>query len=227
MLVKELLLAGHHGSGRRVSLGTQRVGSCVRGMIHSAGACDGPLGRVRKDLSPLLSRPPGLLDGYVIVSDSVHLEVGFEVARARLARLAHESTLLSASRHAYGEGLTVVRVGPVGGAPGLSKLVEVQYRDLVTRGDTAVLTLRWEASGVGGALFPALDADITLSPDGENAAVLRLDGAYRPPLGGFGAGLDRALLHRVAVATIAEFIGRIGDAIAHPAVTTAGSIDTA
>jgi hypothetical protein len=157
----------------------------------------------------------------MIVSDSVRLEVSFDVAQGRLANLAQESTLLTASREAYGDGQASIRVGPVGNAPGLSKLVEVRFRDLVTRGDTALLTLRWEASGPGGALFPALDADITLSPAGEDASMLRLDGAYRPPLGGFGAGLNRALLHRVATATVADFIGRIADAIVHPAASTA------
>lgn len=157
----------------------------------------------------------------MIVSDSVRLDVGFGVARVRLANLTHESTLLAASRHAYGEGQAVVRVGPVGDAPGLSKLVEVRFRDLVTHGDTAVLTLRWEAGGAGGGLFPALDADITLTPVSEDACLLRLDGAYRPPFGGIGAGLDRALLHRVAMATIADFIGRIADAIVQPAASAA------
>jgi hypothetical protein len=157
----------------------------------------------------------------MIVSDSVRLDLPFAAVQARLANLAHDSTLLTASRHAYGEGLTAVRVGPMGGAPGLSKLVKVQYRDLVIRSETAVLTLRWEASGAGGSLFPALDADITLTPDGDHATTLRLDGAYRPPLGGFGAGLDRALLHRVATATVADFIGRIADAIVHPAMAAA------
>jgi hypothetical protein len=157
----------------------------------------------------------------MIVSDSVRLDVGFDVARVRLANLTRGSTLLAASQQAYGEGLAVVRVGPVGNAPGLSKLVEVRFRDLVTHGDTVVLTLRWEASGAGGGLFPALDADITLSPADDNACVLRLDAAYRPPLGGLGAGLDRALLHRVAMATIADFIGRIAEAIVHPAPSAA------
>jgi carbon monoxide dehydrogenase subunit G len=157
----------------------------------------------------------------MIVSDSARLDIPFAAAAARLANLAHESTLLTASRHAYGAGLTSIRVGPMGVAPGLSKLVEVQYRELVTRPDSAVLTLRWEASGASGGLFPALDADITLTPDGEQATVLRLDGAYRPPLGGLGAGLDRALLHRVAVATIADFIGRIAEAVVHPATSAA------
>jgi hypothetical protein len=155
----------------------------------------------------------------MLVSDSVRIDVGFDVARVRLANLIQENTLLTASRHAYGEGQAAVRVGPVGDAPGLSKLVDVQFRDLVTRGDSVLLTLRWEASGARGGLFPALDADITLSRSGEHACVMRLDGAYRPPFGGIGAGLDRALLHRVAMATTANFLGRIADAIVHPAAS--------
>ena len=46
----------------------------------------------------------------------------------------------------------------------------------------AGLALRWEATGAGGRLFPVLDADLTLAPDGEGT-VLPLAGSYRPPLG--------------------------------------------
>jgi hypothetical protein len=49
--------------------------------------------------------------------------------------------------------------------------------------------LRWEATGPGGRLFPALDADITLTPAGEHATLLGLAGCYRPPLGSWGRGL--------------------------------------
>jgi hypothetical protein len=104
----------------------------------------------------------------VFAGDEVRLEASFNAARARLANLARGSSLVSASRHAYGEGLTVlVRVGPLGAMPGLSRLVEVRFRDLVTDTSAAVLTLRWEATGPGGGLFPVLDADITLTPGGE------------------------------------------------------------
>jgi hypothetical protein len=88
----------------------------------------------------------------------------------------------------------------------------VHFRDLVMRDDSAVLTLRWEATGPGGRLFPALDADITLTPAGERATLLRLAGSYRPPLGSLGAGLDRAILHRAA-ATIRAFLSRVADSI--------------
>lgn len=46
--------------------------------------------------------------------------------------------------------------------------------------------LRREAAGPYGRLFPALDADITLTPAGQQATVLELAGAYRPPLGAAG-----------------------------------------
>ena len=76
-------------------------------------------------------------------------------------------------------------------------------------------------AGAGGRLFPVLDADLTLAPAGQNAASLRLDGTYRPPLGSLGAELDRLLLYRVAEATIHNFLERVAAALAQS--TTAPS----
>ena len=123
----------------------------------------------------------------MFVGDEVMLELSFRSAQASLANLAQGGSLTSASEGAYGDGLaSLIRVGPIGAVPGVSKLVEVRFRDLVIRDDTALLTLRWEATGPGGGLFPALDADITLTPAGEQATRLTLAGAYRPPLAGPG-----------------------------------------
>ena len=142
------------------------------------------------------------------------MKVSFAAARARLVNLTRGGSLMSASKDAYGEGITgLLRVGPLGSAPGMSRLVTVHFQDLVTRGQTAVLPLRWEATGPGG-VFPALDAHISLTAAGEEATVLRLDGTYRPPLGTLGAGLDAAIMHRVATATVRGFLSRIADAIA-------------
>ena len=58
----------------------------------------------------------------------------------------------------------------------------MHFQDLKASGDSARLALRWEASGPGGGLFPALDADITLTPAPKHSATLTLTGAYRPPL---------------------------------------------
>ena len=154
----------------------------------------------------------------MFVGDEVRLEVSFAAAQARMANLTRGGSLLSASRDAYGEGIAgLARVGPLGSTPGLSRLVEVHVRDLAAGDDSAGLALRWEATGPGGRLFPALDADLTLRPAGEQATLLTLVGAYRPPLGSLGAGLDRAILHRVAAATIRSFLNRVADAIVHPA----------
>ena len=81
-----------------------------------------------------------------------------------------------------------------------------------------MLALRREAAGLCGGLFPALDAGVTLTPAGEQATVLELAGAYRPPPGAAGDGLDRAIMHRVATATTRTFMNRVAGGIAHPLV---------
>jgi hypothetical protein len=175
------------------------------------------------DVSPLSGdRRCAFTDG-AFVGHQVLVNVGFGVARARLANLVHDGLLVIASRDAYvGAVTSLARVGPLGSVTGLSKLVQVQARDLVIGEGSAVLTLRWQATGPGGAIFPVLDADIRLVPAGDRAVMLRLDGAYRPPLGAAGAGLDRAVLHRVATATVQDFLGRIAEAIADPAAPAPG-----
>jgi hypothetical protein len=68
-----------------------------------------------------------------------------------------------------------------------------------------------------------LDADIAISPGGEEgtpapeeSARLALTGAYRPPLGRLGAGLDQVVLHRVATATVRQLLGRVAETITDP-----------
>ena len=155
------------------------------------------------------------MDGRVFVADEVCLPVKFGMAQNRLARLIREGTLLTASRDAYEkQGGQLARVGPFGGTPGLSRLVEVQLGGPVANGTSSVLALRWRATGRGGGLFPTLDANLTLSPKDEQTSLLRLTGVYRPPLGPVGAGLDQVLLNRVATATIQAFLRGLASSIA-------------
>jgi hypothetical protein len=111
----------------------------------------------------------------------------------------------------------LIRVGPFGDVPGASKLVKVSLLEPVPRDDVMVLPLRWEATGVTGGLFPVLDADLTVTPAGAGQTLMRLDGAYRPPLGAVGAGLDRVVLRRAATATIRSLLTRVADALTSPA----------
>ncbi len=170
----------------------------------------------------------------MFVREVVQLPIGIDVAQARLANLAGGGTLMAAAQQTYTDGITgKLRVGPLGAAPVLSRLVEVSFRDLVSHGDQVLLTFRWKAFGPGGSLFPVLDADITLTPaedeeTGLETTELRLDGVYRPPFGAAGASLDRALLRRVSTATIRAFVSQVADAIVSPApapAATAGQRD--
>jgi hypothetical protein len=162
------------------------------------------------------ARPP--LNCSVFVCREIVTQVSFTAATARLENLLRGNALRDASRSAYDDGLTALI--PVGPAPGFTRLVRAQFRDLVLRGGTAMLTVRWEASGPGAGLFPVLDADITLTPAGDEATLLRLDGSYRPPLGAAGAMLDRAVMNRVAAATIRSLLRQISDALASPHPST-------
>ena len=147
----------------------------------------------------------------MFVGDEVELDVGFAIARERLMRLAANGLLLSPSEDAYDLGTAgLARVG----VPGQSKLVRVQARDLAVTQESVGLAIRWEATGPGGGLFPVLDADIRLVRAGERAAVLAISGVYRPPLGPLGQALDRAILHRVAAATIRDFVAQVAARIA-------------
>jgi hypothetical protein len=153
----------------------------------------------------------------MFVGDEVRLDIDFATARSRLLRLSEGDALLATSDGAYGPGLTRV------GVAGVSKLVRVQACVLSWTNISAGLALRWEATGPGGGLFPVLDADLTLTPAGAGT-MLTLAGAYRPPLGPLGQALDRALLNRVAVATIRNFLAEVAAQLdEHPVPNGAGS----
>ena len=153
----------------------------------------------------------------MFASHEVTVDVGFVAARARLANLTHGGWLAAASGGAYADGLEgLIWVGPFGDVLGASKLVRVELLEPAPRDSVVVLPLRWQATGAMGRLFPVLDADLTLTPAGARQTLMRVDGAYRPPLGGAGAGVDRVLLHRAATGTIRALLTRIADAIARP-----------
>lgn len=153
----------------------------------------------------------------MFVAAEVLLDLGFPAAAAGLANLARCGSLTGESKGAYGDGLTgLVRVSPLDAASGMSKLVEVHFREVVTCGESAVLALRWEATGPDGRLFPALDADISLTPAGEQSTRLSLAGVYRAPFAALGAGVDKRILHGVADATARFLLSRVADVLARP-----------
>lgn len=137
----------------------------------------------------------------MFIADEARLEVGFAVATARLENLARGGSLACVSRAAYGD------------VPGMSGLVSVSLVDLMAREDSVVLGVRWNAAGPGGGPFPALDANIILTADGEQATVLRLEGAYRVS----PEEPDSGTPDQAAAAAIRGFVTGLAKAIACPA----------
>jgi hypothetical protein len=156
------------------------------------------------------------MSGNAFVGDQVLLDVSFGAARCRLRRLAADGVLLGASEYAYGAAITGLaqEAGPVA-AP--SRLAAVEPGDVVETRDCARLWLRWQAISPDGTLFPALDADLTLTPAGDQTTVLALAGVYRLPNQQAPAGLDPATVGCVAAVAIRTFIARLACALVHPA----------
>jgi hypothetical protein len=151
----------------------------------------------------------------MFAAEYLEVEVGLSAAQARLIDLVGRGSLNAASREAYEGGLEhLARVGPLGDIPGVSKLVKISVLEPVYSEDAMALGLRWEATGVTGGLFPVFDGDITLSRVDEHSTRLGLVGSCRPPLGALGTGLDKAIMGKVADATIRALLRSVAAALA-------------
>jgi hypothetical protein len=152
----------------------------------------------------------------MFIGDEVRTEASPATATARLATLTRGSSLTRASHAAWNAATTAAdRASP---GPGLPRLTRVHSHGPLLRGAAAVLILRWEAVSQSGRPFPALDADITLVPDGEHAVLVRLTGVCRQPP---GTRSGQTAAQTVAAAAIRTLLTRIADAVSDPAVLTA------
>jgi hypothetical protein len=120
------------------------------------------------------------------------------------------SSMAGAAQRRGDDLLTEVGVGPLGAR--LSRLVSIQLGEPVRFPSMTSLPLTWEPVGLDG-LLPRLDANLELGAIGEARTQLAISARYRPPLGAVGRTADRVLLHRVAEATVKDFLDRVGEAI--------------
>jgi hypothetical protein len=142
------------------------------------------------------------------------VELPLAAARVEEALLASPPGWLSAmagAAQARGdELLTAVGVGPLG--PRLGRRVAIQLGEPVRFPSMTSLPLTWEPVGLEG-LLPRLDATLEVGSLGEDRTQLAVSARYRAPLGVVGRAVDRVLLHRVAEATLKDFLDRLGAAI--------------
>lgn len=160
----------------------------------------------------------GCVTDHTVVGDRVALNVGFHAARTRLRLLAKGGMLRRASEVAYGEGITAL-LELAGPAAGLTRLADVCLEDLTETDDCGHIALQWDAIASDGKLFTALLADLMLVPAGDQLTALSLAGAYWPPPGRAGAGLDQVIARCCATTVIGSFLDSVACELVHPAGT--------
>ena len=171
-------------------------------------------GPVRQGLVATKGRPSALgqladrdHDALMFAAHDVTIDAPYHEVSGRLTHLLNRDGLHAVSEAAYEGGLEfTLRVGPFGEVRGLSRLVRVRTLRPIHRDDRMTVSLRWEATGPTGELFPVLDAELVLTPASEDRSRLELVGSYRPPLGRAGMVLDRVIMGRVADATIRSLL---------------------
>ena len=104
----------------------------------------------------------------------------------------------------------------IGGDVRIAREVAIDLGTPIQLPTKSVLPLRWTATGASG-LFPSLDADLEIAPLGHDRCQLSMSARYVPPLGALGRAIDRALLFRVAEATIKNFLDQVRDGISREA----------
>jgi hypothetical protein len=94
----------------------------------------------------------------------------------------------------------------------IARQVEIDLGAPIRLPTKTVIPMHWTAVGAAG-LFPSLDADLEIASLGNDRCQVSMSARYEPPMGTVGRLIDRALLFRVAEATIKDFLDRMRDAI--------------
>lgn len=141
------------------------------------------------------------------------LPLSFEEAEARLLA-APEAWVPGLARDSEDRGVRLLaEVGfPVDEEHRFGKEVEIGLGSPYRIPSKTLLPLTWRATGPE-RLFPMFEADVEIAALGPSRTQLSISARYRPPFGALGRALDRALLHRVAEATVKDFLDRVGETL--------------
>jgi hypothetical protein len=97
------------------------------------------------------------------------------------------------------------------------KRVEVEVDPPLRVPSRVVVPLRW-TTGAEHSPLPSMEGDLELAPFGAGTSHLAMSGRYTPPYRAVGQALDRALLNRVAEATVRDFVQRVAEQIKRTAI---------
>ncbi len=144
----------------------------------------------------------------MFVEYSASVQLGLGEAQRRIDQARSEMGDWADVAYRHGEELRS-RVGPSGPVD-KAVILEVGIPEIQRRG--LVYPISWAAVGAD-AVFPQLRADLVLTNEGMDRTRLTLRGTYDPPLGAVGRILDRALLGRVAEATVRNWVDRLAESL--------------
>jgi hypothetical protein len=162
---------------------------------------------------PLLLNPISCNVTGMFIRYFVELPISFE--RAEQVLLRSPATWLPAVARAAddrGESL-LTEVGFPLDDHRVEKKVEIEFGEHTRVGGKVLVPLLWRPVSFQ-RFFPVLDGDLELAPLGERQVQLSVSARYTPPFGSIGQAADRALLHRVAEATVKDFLDRAADRFA-------------
>jgi hypothetical protein len=136
------------------------------------------------------------------------VELDLPVAQAEAALLDSPSTWLPALADSAVERAEplLAEVGIGQGSLRVAKRVTVRLGRPIQFPSKLALPMGWEPSGW---LLPKLEAELELGALGRDRTQLAFSGRYEPPLGTVGRTVDRLALHRIAEATIKDFLDRV------------------
>lgn len=140
----------------------------------------------------------------MMVSDFMSVPLPMDVVQRRIAG-SDGLALLADAAYRRGEELAV---GP---SQTVAVPVEFTVGVPVVGSNSIAFPVRWRAVG-STLLFPHMDAELVLSPLGQ-ATHVEFRGVYTPPMGPVGVLLDRVAMHRLAEATVRNFLERLVDLI--------------
>jgi hypothetical protein len=139
----------------------------------------------------------------------MHIEVPFADANAIL--LADPGSWLpDIVRETDEQGVHLLTSVGFGIGVHVRKRVEVVVEEPLTVPGRTVVPLRW-STGAEHSPLPSMEGDLELAPFGRDVTHLAMSGRYTPPFGSVGEALDRAMLNRVAEATVRDFVERVAE----------------
>ena len=144
-----------------------------------------------------------------------YVELDLPAAQVEAALLQSPSTWLPALADGAVERAEplLAEVGIGQGSLRVAKRISVRLGRPVQFPSKLSLPMTWDP---GGWLLPKLDAELELGALGKDRTQLAISARYEPPLGTVGRTVDRLALHRIAEATIKDFLDRVAGALQTP-----------